>query len=229
MIETVIPEEEQVKTDTKAEQGFIVPEGSKNAKLVNSSQNGLELQFEVPLTKEFSKEVKIYGPGSRITSDEWHRIARASDRICVVEYEGRGWMGFGVSNHGELLQLLEEVGIHADGEMRMHVILNDKSLIKNLTTQYYDYDFIAEQMAQDILDIVPADCRVKKCCLSGAGSKEIGSDIIQHTKFKFELDKITVFIKRRPVKLDEPDGQWVVWRQIPNFPEHLKRDFSAER
>ena len=223
---SVVPEEEkkEKKSLDRSEQGFIVPEGSKNSKLVNSSQNGLELQFEVPLSEEFSKEVKIYGPGSKITVEEWHRIARASDRICVVDYEGRGWMGFGVSNHGELLQLLDGLGIFADGEMRMHVIIDEGNKIKNLSTQHLD--LIAEQMAQDILDIVPAECRIKKCRLSGNGSKEIGSDIIQHTKYRFEIDEIKVFVKRRPIKLDDPEGQWVVWRKIPNFPENLKRDFS---
>ena len=224
MLETTAPEETQNMRDTKAEQGFIVPEGSNDAKLVSSSQNGLELQFEIPLSSEFSKEVKIYGPGSKITAEEWQRIARASDRICVVEYEGRGWMGFGVSNHGELLQLLEGVEIFADGEMRMHVIINKENKINNLTTLFYNLR--AEQMAQDMLDIVPNDCRVNKCRLSGDGSKDIGSDVIQHVKWKFELDKITTFIKKRPIKLDDPEGQWTVWRQIPNFPEHLKRDFS---
>lgn len=226
MSEASTSEEGQAKIDTKAEHGFIVPEGSKDAKLINSSQNGLELQFQIPLSDEFSKEIKIYGPGSKISIEEWKRIARASDRVCVVEYEGRGWMGFGVSNHGELLQLLESVGIFADGEMRMHVILNEKNEIKNLTTTYYN--FIAEQMAQDVLDIVPSNCRIGKCRLSGAGSKDIGSDVIQYVKWKFELDEIKTYLKRRPLNLNDQDGQWVVWVQIPNFPEKLKRDFSVD-
>jgi|WetSurMetagenome_2_1015567.scaffolds.fasta_scaffold33725_3 hypothetical protein len=208
--------------------GFVVSSEKSVAKLIAEKQNGLVLEYQVPLeseTKNSFKNVVIYGPGSVLAEGDLNYLNKLSDRVCIAEVDDRAWVGFGVSNHGELLRILRESGKSAEAQIRAQLVV-ENGKAKKITVQ--NYGLKEEKLAQDVFSIIPKEKRAFIPQISGTfGIKEVGSDVVKLTKFGFEVGTVSNIIKKRPVDVSDPDGYWYVWSRISNFPQYLQKDFRG--